>query len=61
MVQQVTTRPIVRDTWVPMSYEEWLDWAPEGTVSEWVDGKGMIFLPASQEHQWSMILLYNLD
>jgi Uma2 family endonuclease len=43
-----------------MSYEEWLDWVPDGNLGEWVDGKGIVFVPASDEHQWTALLLYQL-
>jgi Uma2 family endonuclease len=45
---------------VPMTYEEWLDWVPDGNLGEWVDGKGIIFVSASDEHQWTALLLYQL-
>jgi Uma2 family endonuclease len=60
MVQQATTLPVVRDVWVPMSYEEWLEWAPDNQFSEWVDGKGVIFVPSNEEHQWVALLFYEL-
>lgn len=60
MVQQFTTRPLVRGEWVPMTYEEWLDWVPDGNLGEWVDGKGIIFVSASEEHQLTVVLVYNV-
>lgn len=34
-----------------MSYEEFLDWADEDTLAEWVDGKAIMTSPASAKHQ----------
>lgn len=34
-----------------MSYEEFLDWADEDTLAEWVKGKIFMTSPASNEHQ----------
>lgn len=34
-----------------MSYEEFLDWADEDTLAEWVDGKAIMTSPASTKHQ----------
>ncbi|MCS7285933.1 MAG: Uma2 family endonuclease [Anaerolineae bacterium] len=34
-----------------MTYEEFLDWADEDTLAEWVDGKVVIYTPASLLHQ----------
>jgi len=39
--------------WPPkkMTYEEFLDWADEDTLAEWVDGEVVIYSPASDRHQ----------
>ncbi|MEA2530450.1 MAG: hypothetical protein QOG89_2094 [Thermomicrobiales bacterium] len=58
MAQQLTAPPLVRGEWVPMSYEEWLDWVPDGNLGERVDGKGIVFVPVSDERQWTALLLY---
>ncbi|MFI5272494.1 MAG: Uma2 family endonuclease [Ktedonobacterales bacterium] len=34
-----------------MTYEEFLDWADEDTLAEWVDGKVVMASPASLKHQ----------
>jgi Uma2 family endonuclease len=34
-----------------MSYEEFLAWADEDTLAEWVDGEVVMYSPASDEHQ----------
>jgi Uma2 family endonuclease len=34
-----------------MTYEEFLDWADEDTLAEWVDGEVIMASPANKEHQ----------
>ncbi|MCB0245972.1 MAG: Uma2 family endonuclease [Anaerolineae bacterium] len=34
-----------------MSYEEFLDWADEDTLAEWVEGEVIVTSPASEPHQ----------
>ncbi len=34
-----------------MTYEEFLDWADEDTLAEWVDGEVVMYSPASKRHQ----------
>jgi Uma2 family endonuclease len=34
-----------------LSYEEFLDWADEDTLAEWVDGEVVMYSPASDRHQ----------
>lgn len=34
-----------------MTYEEFLDWADEDTLAEWVDGEVIMTSPASERHQ----------
>jgi len=34
-----------------MSYEEFLQWADEDTLAEWVDGEIIMTSPASKRHQ----------
>lgn len=60
MAQQPTLPPLVRGEWIPMSYDEWLAWVPDGMQGEWVDGKGIVFMPASLRHQLTVGLLYQL-
>ncbi|MGH2515350.1 MAG: Uma2 family endonuclease [Ktedonobacterales bacterium] len=46
----------------PMTYEEFLDWADEDTLAEWVDGKVIMTSPASVRHQLvSKFLLKLID
>ncbi len=35
----------------PMTYEEFLGWADEDTLAEWVDGEVRMYSPASKRHQ----------
>lgn len=35
----------------PMTYEQFLDWADEDTLAEWVDGEVELMSPASAQHQ----------
>ncbi len=43
-----------------MTYEEFLDWADEGTFAEWVDGKVLLMSPASDIHQQIVGFLFQL-
>jgi Uma2 family endonuclease len=40
-----------------MTYDEFLAWADEDTLAEWVDGKVVMTSPASAQHQYLDILL----
>lgn len=43
-----------------MSYEEYLAWAGEDAISEWVDGEVITFMPAKDIHQSTSGFLYQL-
>lgn len=43
-----------------MTYEEFLDWADEDTLAEWVDGKVIMTSPASLPHQEVGGFLYEI-
>jgi len=43
-----------------MSYEEFLQWADEDTLAEWVDGEVVMYSPASLRHQEITIFLSNV-
>lgn len=45
---------------VPMTYDEWLDAQDEDSYSEWVDGEGFWYMPASDRHQAVKGFLYVL-
>jgi Uma2 family endonuclease len=49
MAQQVALPPVAREQWLPMSWEEFLDWCSEGQ-SEWVDGKGIAYVSNTPRH-----------
>ena len=54
MSRPLETRPLPRSEWVQkraMSYEEFLEWADEDTLAEWVDGVVIMTSPASVRHQ----------
>jgi Uma2 family endonuclease len=51
MVQQATLPPLVRGEWFPMTYEEFLAWAPEGMRTEWRDGEGIVYMTTGDRHQ----------
>jgi Uma2 family endonuclease len=46
-----TMGEIPRQSPQKMTYEEFLAWADEDTLAEWVDGKVVIYSPASKRHQ----------
>ena len=60
MIEQATLPPLVRGEWFPMTYDEFLAWAPKGLRTEWTDGKGIVYVSNSDRHQWMIALLYNL-
>ena len=43
-----------------MTYDEFLDWADEDTLAEWVDGKVVMASPASVRHQLVATFLHDL-
>ncbi|MEA2530931.1 MAG: hypothetical protein QOG89_2575, partial [Thermomicrobiales bacterium] len=57
MAHQTTLPQLVRGEWIPMTYEVFLDWAPDGLRSEWTDGEGIIYLTAGDRHQALILLL----
>jgi Uma2 family endonuclease len=44
----------------PVSFDEFLAWAPEDAQVEWVDGRVVVMSPASTEHQRLMGFLFSL-
>jgi Uma2 family endonuclease len=46
-----TTRETPRQLPQKMTYEEFLAWADEDTLAEWVDGEVVMYTPASDRHQ----------
>jgi Uma2 family endonuclease len=49
-----------KQTMPRMTYEEFLDWADEDTLAEWVDGEIVMTSPASARHQQIKMLLVDL-
>jgi Uma2 family endonuclease len=60
MAQPTTLPPLVRGEWVPMTYEEFLEWIPDGLQGEWVDGRGTIFVTTSERHVRFLVLFTRL-
>jgi len=50
MAQPTTLPPVVEGRWLPMTFEEFLAWAPDGVQAEWVAGKGIIHVSNSTRH-----------
>jgi Uma2 family endonuclease len=59
MVQQLTkpTIDFSEGSTLEMSYEEYVQWCDEGNIGEWVDGKVIEFMTASERHQDIVIFL----
>ena len=50
MVHPSTLPPLVRGEWIPMTWEEFLAWAPSEGQAEWVDGEGIAYVSNSMPH-----------
>lgn len=50
MVQSAILPPPVRGVWYPMTWEEFLAWAPDEGQAEWVDGEGIAYVSNSAGH-----------
>lgn len=50
MVQQTIAPPLVRGQWVPMTWDEFLAWAPPEGRAEWVNGWGIADVSTSIRH-----------
>lgn len=50
MVQQAALPPLVRGRRYPMSWDEFLVWAPNEGQAEWVDGEGIAYVSNSLLH-----------
>jgi Uma2 family endonuclease len=60
MAQPTVLPPPVRGEWIPMSYEAFLVWAPDGFRTEWRDGEGIVYVTTSDRHQALIGLVYTL-
>jgi Uma2 family endonuclease len=50
MVQQLSSPPAIPGRRYPMTFEEFLDWAPNEGRAEWVDGWGMVYVGTTTRH-----------
>jgi Uma2 family endonuclease len=50
MVEQLTAPPVVPGRWYPMTFEEFVEWAPNEGKAEWVDGWGMVYVGSTTRH-----------
>jgi Uma2 family endonuclease len=55
-----TIGEIPRQSPQKMTYEEFLAWADEDTLAEWVDGEVVMYSPASKQHQDITSFLYEV-
>jgi Uma2 family endonuclease len=60
MAQPTVLPALVRGEWTPMTYEEFLAWAPDGMRTELTDGEGIVYLSASDRHQAVIALVLAL-
>ena len=60
MVHQATLPEVVREQWFPMTFEEFLDWAPDEGQAEWVDGWGIAYMSNSARHERVLDFLRSL-
>jgi Uma2 family endonuclease len=60
MAQPSTLPRVVRGEWIPMSWEAFLEWAPDEGQSEWVDGRGIAHVSNSTPHVRLLIFLTEL-
>ena len=57
MVHARTLPLLVRGEWIPMTWEEFLDWSPDEGQSEWVDGRGIAYVSNSDRHVQLVVFL----
>lgn len=60
MAQQAILPEVVREQWFPMTFEEFLDWAPDEGQAEWVDGWGIAYMSNSARHERVLDFLRSL-
>ncbi len=49
--------PFPEERRIPMTYDEWLEWAEGPRMSEWVDGEAIEFMPPTERHQDVVLFL----
>lgn len=52
--------PFPEERRITMTYDEWLAWADESRISEWVDGEAIEFMPPTIRHQLVVVFLLKL-
>ena len=60
MIRQAALPPLTRGRWIPMTWEEFLDWSPDEGQSEWVDGEGIAYVSNSERHDAILVFLTEL-
>ena len=60
MARQLIAPPVKGKQRLRMSYDEWLAWADDNRLSEWVDGEVIVFMPPTLRHQDTLGFLYSL-
>jgi Uma2 family endonuclease len=60
MVQPSTLPPLVRGKWIPMTWQEFLDWSSDEGKFEWVDGRGIAYVSNSDPHVRITVFLTEL-
>lgn len=60
MAQATVTDRTTGEQRLAMTYEEWLAWADDSRLSEWVDGEVTVFMPPTGIHQDVQGFLYIL-
>ena len=60
MAQQAVLTEVMREQWFPMTFEEFLDWAPDEGQAEWVDGWGIAYMSNSARHERVLDFLRSL-
>jgi Uma2 family endonuclease len=60
MVQQATLPEVIRERRIPMTFDEFLDWAPDDGQAEWVEGWGIAYMSNSSRHERVLEFLRSL-
>jgi Uma2 family endonuclease len=60
MLVEEAKRPASELERLRMSYEEYAEWAVEGSHTEWVDGEVIVYMPAKDVHQATLLFLSQL-
>jgi Uma2 family endonuclease len=60
MAQRAVLPEVVREQWFPMTFEEFVDWAPDEGQAEWVDGWGIAYMANSARHERVLDFLRSL-